>query len=85
MVHIRSHLSVIDFCQLLCAIAKMKQYSTIISLFREFRELEIPIDGYTLVILINCLCRMNRVDYGFAVLGIFFKCGYKVDVRPSTL
>ncbi|XP_058203769.1 putative pentatricopeptide repeat-containing protein At1g12700, mitochondrial [Rhododendron vialii] len=23
----------------------------------------------------NCFCRLNQVDFGFAILGIFFKCG----------
>ncbi|XP_058223224.1 pentatricopeptide repeat-containing protein At1g62670, mitochondrial-like [Rhododendron vialii] len=84
MVQLRSRLSVIDFSQLLRAIDKMKQYSTVISLFREYRDLGIPINEYTLAILINCFCRINRVDYGFAILGIIFKCGYKADLNTLT-
>ncbi|KAI8566620.1 hypothetical protein RHMOL_Rhmol02G0055100 [Rhododendron molle] len=44
------------------------------------RELGIPLNEYTLGILINCFCRMKRVDFGFAIFGFFFKCGYRANV-----
>ncbi|KAI8566378.1 hypothetical protein RHMOL_Rhmol02G0035900 [Rhododendron molle] len=47
MVQLRSRLSVINFNQLLTAVAKMKQYSTVVSLFAQIRELGVPIDEYT--------------------------------------
>ncbi|KAI8566668.1 hypothetical protein RHMOL_Rhmol02G0059700 [Rhododendron molle] len=75
---------VIDFNQLLTAVAKMKEYSSVVSLYKEIRELGIPIDECTLNVLINCCCRLNRVDFGFAILGIFYKCGYTPDVATFT-
>ena len=42
--------------------------------------LGIPVGEYTLNILISRFCRWNRVDYGFAILGSFFKLGYAQTV-----
>ncbi|KAI8566609.1 hypothetical protein RHMOL_Rhmol02G0054000 [Rhododendron molle] len=72
--------SVVHFTQLLTAVAKMKEYSSVVSLCKEIRELGIPINEYTPNILINCFCRLNRVDFAFATLGIFFKYGYTPNV-----
>ncbi|CAL5413499.1 unnamed protein product [Camellia sinensis] len=77
---------VVHFNQLLTCIARMKHYSTVISLFKEIRLLGITVDYYTMNIVINCLCHLNRVDYGFSVLGSFFKRGYVSSVYTfSTL
>ncbi|KAI8566512.1 hypothetical protein RHMOL_Rhmol02G0046400 [Rhododendron molle] len=84
MARFRPLPSVVHFTQLLTAVAKMKEYSTVISLCKEIRELGIPINEYTLNILINCFCRLSRVDFGFAILGIFYKCGHTPDVTTFT-
>ncbi|KAL1535478.1 pentatricopeptide repeat protein [Salvia divinorum] len=39
-----------------------------------------PVNHYTLSIAIDCFCRLRRPDFGFAILGCFFKCGYKPDM-----
>ncbi|KAF7150448.1 hypothetical protein RHSIM_Rhsim02G0033600 [Rhododendron simsii] len=83
MAQIRPLPSVINFTQLLTAVVKMKEYSTVISLYKEIHELGIPINEYTLTLLINCVCRLSRVDYGFAFLGIFFKCGYTPNMEKA--
>ncbi|GMP77352.1 hypothetical protein CsSME_00033652 [Camellia sinensis var. sinensis] len=57
--------SVIQFTQLLSGIARRKHYSTVIYLFKEIRLFGITIDGYTLNIVINCLCHWNQIDSGF--------------------
>ncbi|CAL5416392.1 unnamed protein product [Camellia sinensis] len=86
MVRMQPLPSVIDFTQLLSGIAKMKQYSTVISLFQKMCLLGISTNEYTLTIVINCLCRLNRVDYGFSVVASFFKRGYVPSVYTfSTL
>ncbi|KAI8566382.1 hypothetical protein RHMOL_Rhmol02G0036300 [Rhododendron molle] len=78
MAQIRHGFSVINFNQLLTAIAKMKHYSTVISLYKdkEICAVRIPVDDRTLNILVNCFCRLNQIECGFAILGIFYKCGY---------
>ncbi|PIN15574.1 hypothetical protein CDL12_11780 [Handroanthus impetiginosus] len=43
-----------------------------------------PVNEYTLTILINCFCNLNRADLGFSILGSFFKCGYNPSVTTFT-
>ncbi|KAF5962188.1 hypothetical protein HYC85_003397 [Camellia sinensis] len=76
MVQMQPLPSVIQFTKLLTGITRMKHYSTVICLFKEIRLLGITVDDYTLNVVINCLCHLNRVDYGFSVLSSFFKLGY---------
>ncbi|KAL0413958.1 UNVERIFIED_CONTAM: putative pentatricopeptide repeat-containing protein, mitochondrial [Sesamum radiatum] len=66
-----------DFNNLLTAVVKMKQYSLALNLFDKMRQLGTPVNKYTLNIVINCYCLLNRVDFGFGILGSFFKRGYK--------
>nr|GMC78826.1 putative pentatricopeptide repeat-containing protein At1g12700, mitochondrial [Ipomoea batatas]GMD44334.1 putative pentatricopeptide repeat-containing protein At1g12700, mitochondrial [Ipomoea batatas]GME18830.1 putative pentatricopeptide repeat-containing protein At1g12700, mitochondrial [Ipomoea batatas] len=40
----------------------------------------IPIDVYTINILVDVYCRSSRVDCGFCVLGVVFKCGLEFNV-----
>ncbi|CDP04643.1 unnamed protein product [Coffea canephora] len=87
MVRMRPLPSVIQFNQLLTCIVKMKNhYSSVISLFRDMSAKGIPIDDYTLTLVIKCCCFVGRVDLAFSTLAGFFKRGFVPDaVTFSTL
>ncbi|KAL0456607.1 UNVERIFIED_CONTAM: putative pentatricopeptide repeat-containing protein, mitochondrial [Sesamum latifolium] len=80
MVRMRPQPSVVQFTKLLNVIVKMKQYRVALNVFDEMRQSGAPVDEYTLTIVINCYCLLNRVDFGFAILGSFFKHGNKPNV-----
>ncbi|KAL0367469.1 UNVERIFIED_CONTAM: Pentatricopeptide repeat-containing protein, mitochondrial [Sesamum radiatum] len=80
MVRMRLQPSVFQFNKLLTVVVKMKQYSVALSLFDKMRQLGAPVDEITMSIAINCYCLLNRVDFGFAVLGTFFKRGCEPNV-----
>ena len=79
MLHMRPLPSIMDFTQLLGAIARMKYYSEVITLIKQMESLGISPDDYTLSTLINCFCHLNRVDFGFSVLARILKLGYQPD------
>ncbi|KAK4478131.1 hypothetical protein RD792_017410 [Penstemon davidsonii] len=76
MVHMSPQPSVVEFTKLLNVVVKMKQYSIALFLFDEMRQLGVPFDDYPMSTAINCYCHLNRVDIGFSILGLFFKCGH---------
>ncbi|KAL0400614.1 UNVERIFIED_CONTAM: Pentatricopeptide repeat-containing protein, mitochondrial [Sesamum latifolium] len=80
MVRIRPQPSVVQFNKLLTVVVKMKRYPVALSLFDKMRRLGAPVDVITMNIAINCYCLLSRVDFGFAILGIFFKRGCEPDV-----
>ncbi|KAL0304396.1 UNVERIFIED_CONTAM: putative pentatricopeptide repeat-containing protein, mitochondrial [Sesamum radiatum] len=80
MVRIRPQPSVVHFNKLLTVVVKMKHYSVALSLFEKMRRLGAPVDVITMNIAINCYCLLSRVDFGFAILGIFFKRGCEPQV-----
>ncbi|KAL0377006.1 UNVERIFIED_CONTAM: putative pentatricopeptide repeat-containing protein, mitochondrial [Sesamum calycinum] len=80
MLIMRPQPSVVDFNKLLAAVVKMKQYSVALNLFDEMHQLGTPANEYTLTIVINCYCLLNRVDFGFAILGSFLKRGCEPNV-----
>ncbi|GFQ04825.1 putative pentatricopeptide repeat-containing protein at1g12700 mitochondrial [Phtheirospermum japonicum] len=67
--------SVIQFTQLLSRVVNLKEYSAAIYLFKDICNLGVPVNEYTMTIAVNCYCLSNRVDYGFSILGWFFKRG----------
>jgi pentatricopeptide repeat protein len=77
MLHLRPLPSIVDFNQLLGAIARMNHYSVVITLIREMESLGIAPDVPTMNVLINCFCHLNRVDFGFSVLARILKLGYQ--------
>ncbi|XP_027174287.1 putative pentatricopeptide repeat-containing protein At1g12700, mitochondrial [Coffea eugenioides] len=80
MVRMKPLPSVVHFTLLLGRIVKMKQYLVVISLYRDMAELGcIPLDEYMLNAVINCYCFLGRVDFGFSILGGFFKRGIVPD------
>ncbi|KAK4394078.1 putative pentatricopeptide repeat-containing protein, mitochondrial [Sesamum angolense] len=76
--------SVVQFTKLLSIIVKMKQYRVALNLFEEMCQSGAPVNEYTLTIVTNCYCLLNRVDFGFAILGSFFKRGYEPNVTTFT-
>ncbi|KAL0430556.1 UNVERIFIED_CONTAM: putative pentatricopeptide repeat-containing protein, mitochondrial [Sesamum radiatum] len=84
MLRMRPQPRVVEFNKLLTSIVKMKKYSFALNVFDELRQSGARVDDYTLTIVINCYCLLNRVDFGFAILGSFFKCGYEPNVTTFT-
>ena len=86
MLHMRPLPSIMDFTQLLGAIARMKHYSEVITLIKKMESVGISSNVYTLSVLINCFCHLNRVDFGFSVLARILKLGYQPNrITLSTL
>nr|KAJ0215052.1 hypothetical protein LSAT_V11C300146570 [Lactuca sativa] len=71
--------SVVKFNQSLQAVAKMKHYSCSIELFKQMNVVRVPVDAYTINIVIKCCCQMHHTSEGFAVLGY----GFKRDISPD--
>ncbi|GMQ10938.1 hypothetical protein CsSME_00053743 [Camellia sinensis var. sinensis] len=87
MLRMRPLPSIVQFNQLLTSIARTKHYSTVISLFRKMNLLEtgfIKPDKFTLTIVINCFCNLNRVDLGFSVFRNLLKLGHEPDTTTFT-
>ncbi|KAI8560978.1 hypothetical protein RHMOL_Rhmol04G0298800 [Rhododendron molle] len=55
-----------------------------LSHFNKLQLQDIELNLYTFNIAINCYCRMNRVGFGFSVLGGIFKHGYTPDAVTFT-
>ncbi|KAL3653968.1 hypothetical protein CASFOL_003649 [Castilleja foliolosa] len=62
-------------------VVNLKEYSAAINLFNDIScNLGVSVDDCTMNIAIKCYCLSNRVDYGFSILGWFFKLGFVPDV-----
>ncbi|ONI28888.1 hypothetical protein PRUPE_1G167000 [Prunus persica] len=58
------------------ALSKMNQCSTVVSMYKQMLAcVGLHPEVHTLSVVINCLCRMNRVDLGFSVLATILKHG----------
>ncbi|GLT71945.1 hypothetical protein SLA2020_439270 [Shorea laevis] len=77
MLHMHPLPSIVDFNQLLSAIARLKHHSTVITLIKEMELSGIAPDVYTLGVLINCFCLLNRVDLSFSILARILKLGFQ--------
>lgn len=64
-----------SFNALLAAVAKIKGYNVVISMYNKMNAVNISPHHITLNILLNCYCSVNRVDFAFAVLGGILKSG----------
>ena len=86
MIQSRPLPTVVDFSRLFSGIARTKQYDLVLSLCKQMEFQGIVYDLYTLNIMINCLCRLQKLGFAFSVMGKMFKLGYKPDrVTFSTL
>lgn len=73
------------FTQLLAAIVRLKHYTTVISLLKEMEALLIvELNVHILSVLINCYCHLNRVNFGFSIMGRILKLGYEPDCTTLT-
>ncbi|XP_059460260.1 putative pentatricopeptide repeat-containing protein At1g12700, mitochondrial [Corylus avellana] len=79
MLHMHPFPSIVDFNQLLGAIARMKHHSTVITLIKEMELSGIAPNVFVLSVLINCFCHLNRVDFGFSILARILKLGFQPD------
>ncbi|VVA34049.1 PREDICTED: pentatricopeptide [Prunus dulcis] len=61
------------------ALYKMKQYSALVSMYKQLMGCQFQPDVTAMNIFMNCLCRLNRVDLGFSVLALTFKYGLEPD------
>ncbi|KAK9933323.1 hypothetical protein M0R45_020524 [Rubus argutus] len=62
------------------ALSKMKQYCTVVSMYKQLMGCaHFQPDVFTMNVVINCLCRLNRVDLGFSALAITLKHGLQPD------
>ncbi|KAL0456557.1 UNVERIFIED_CONTAM: putative pentatricopeptide repeat-containing protein, mitochondrial [Sesamum latifolium] len=84
MLRLRPQPSVVNFNKLLSVVVKMKRYSIALNVFDKMRQLGIPVNQWTMNMVINCYCLLNRVDFGFAILGSFVKLGYEPNVTTFT-
>ncbi|KAI5659677.1 hypothetical protein M9H77_28470 [Catharanthus roseus] len=76
MVRMRPSPSVVEFNQLLSRLVKLKQYLVVISLYKDICNSIIPVDEANMNVVINSFCLVGRVEFGFSLLGVFFKRGY---------
>ncbi|KAL6501172.1 hypothetical protein OROHE_025035 [Orobanche hederae] len=72
--------SVVQFGKLLSRLVNLKEYAAAIYLLKDMCNLGVSVNDYTMNIAINSYCLSDRVDYGFSVLGWFFKRGFIPDV-----
>jgi hypothetical protein len=77
MLHIHPLPPLMDFTQLLTAIARMKHHSTVITLIKEIEMSGIAPDVHTLSVLINCFYHLSRVDFDFSILARILKLDFQ--------
>lgn len=65
--------------------AKKGDYATALSYFDKLQLLGKRVDFFTVNIAINCYSRLNRVDFGFSLLGGLFKRGCMLTVTSNYL
>ncbi|XP_077249205.1 uncharacterized protein LOC143888655 [Tasmannia lanceolata] len=80
LVAIKPFPSIFTFNHLLGALARMKHYSTVVSMYRKMSSVRMDPNICTLSILVNSYCCLNRVDLGFATLGSILKRGHEPNV-----
>ncbi|VFQ63122.1 unnamed protein product [Cuscuta campestris] len=83
MLRARPLPSIVQFTKLLSRVVKIKHYTAAVCFFKEMRVRGVPVDAHSLTILIEAFCLSNRAEYGFCVLGMFFKCGIDFDTVAS--
>ncbi|XP_058211987.1 pentatricopeptide repeat-containing protein At1g12300, mitochondrial-like isoform X2 [Rhododendron vialii] len=71
---------VVTFNTLLNGLIPQDNADEALSLFNKLLLQDIELNLYTFNIAINCYCRVNRVGFGFSLLGSVFKRGYTPDV-----
>ncbi|KAL6195479.1 hypothetical protein ACLB2K_031098 [Fragaria x ananassa] len=72
--------SVVRFNQVLAPLVKLNHYPTVLSLNSQMLLSGIRPNHCTLAIVINCYCRLNRMDYALSLLAHFFKLGLQPGI-----
>ncbi|RZC47863.1 hypothetical protein C5167_040812 [Papaver somniferum] len=67
------------FCHVLGSLSKIKCHSDVILLHKKMSLVGVQPDIFTFTILINCCCKLGKVDHGFCFLGEIIKRGYHPD------
>ncbi|KAJ6928974.1 hypothetical protein NC652_012980 [Populus alba x Populus x berolinensis] len=80
MVRVNPRPSVAEFGKFIGSFAKKKQYSTVVSLCNHMDLFGVTHNVYSLSALINCLCRLNHVDFAVSILGKMVKLGIQPNV-----
>ncbi|TYI84818.1 hypothetical protein E1A91_D05G392500v1 [Gossypium mustelinum] len=73
--------SILEFTKLFAAIVRMKHYAIVVSMCSQMELLGVSHDVYSMSILINCFCQLDRIDFGLSILGKMLKLG----VEPSAV
>ncbi|KAL6204324.1 hypothetical protein ACLB2K_021592 [Fragaria x ananassa] len=72
--------SIVRFNQILGQLVKMKHYSAVIAMNKQIVQCGIRPDKYTLSIIMNCFCHLNKMGFSLSVLGHLFKLGRQSNV-----
>ena len=73
MIESRPRPTVIDFNRLFTALARTKQYDLVLDLCKQMELQGIAHSIYTLSIMINCFCRLQKLGFAFSVMGKMLK------------
>ncbi|KAF6163842.1 hypothetical protein GIB67_018050 [Kingdonia uniflora] len=84
-IQMRPSPSILLFTVLLGAICKLRQYSTVITMFKAMDSKGIKANTVTFATLINCFCQMGKVDFGLAVVENIFKSTYEPHIFTTLL
>nr|AYM00912.1 pentatricopeptide repeat protein [Salvia miltiorrhiza] len=72
--------SVRMYNNLMSVTAKIEQYCFALYVFDEMLRMGVPVDDYTMNIVVNCCCLLKDIYSAFTIMGFFFKSGYEPDV-----
>lgn len=73
-----------SFNQLFSSVAKTKYYNEVIDMHKMMSNAGVVPDFVTFNILVNRFCCINRIDFGFSVLGVILKKGYIPSIITYT-
>ncbi|KAG8372106.1 hypothetical protein BUALT_Bualt12G0032000 [Buddleja alternifolia] len=79
MIKMKPLPSIRPFNSPLSRIVKLKDYSVSVYIFKDISNLGVPVNIYTLNMVINCSCNSHRVNFEFSMLGVFFKLDHMPD------
>ncbi|KAM0038135.1 putative tRNA-binding domain, tetratricopeptide-like helical domain superfamily [Helianthus debilis subsp. tardiflorus] len=69
-----------SFNMFLGSVLKKKEHGALSHIFRKMNMYKLPIDMYTLNMVTKGFSELRKVDFGFSLVGLSFKLGFKPDV-----
>ncbi|XP_039158444.1 pentatricopeptide repeat-containing protein At1g62670, mitochondrial-like [Eucalyptus grandis] len=69
-----------EFSRVLSIVVWMRHYSAAVALIKEMHSRGVGLNVYIWGILMNCLCRLRRVELCFAILGRVLKLDFKANL-----